>query len=220
MLPGQDFRLVFLLTGAALLVSTGFAGPVLADDRCNHTAWTYKGPNPATREICVLPRECSKGNSADVICQGEDAAHCPQNNDCEGNNACKGGEDGNDKARNWVPAAAAGTKACKGSYVPCVFTVNIPAAGALNCKCTCGNRGWTDLAAKLTMPPIEPAYAKIRRFQEPATGNKIELRGNNVVVRDARGTTIKQFKSSTANIQARINSGKWVPLEPAKRDIK
>jgi len=43
------------------------------------------------------------------------------------------------------------------------------------------------------------------------TGNTVHVNGNRVVITNAQGERVTQFKNSRANTQQRVKDGKWVP---------
>ncbi|WP_241757920.1 SitA5 family polymorphic toxin [Myxococcus landrumensis] len=51
-----------------------------------------------------------------------------------------------------------------------------------------------------------------RKFTDAETGNVVYVSGDRVVITDALGRIITQFKNPRANTQARIQSGRWVPV--------
>jgi len=173
---------------------------MLADDRCNNTTWTLKGPLNDSIEICVPQGQCVAGHAGDVICQKHEGSRCKDNNDCGGENACRGGEDDKNGAGTFTPGAAPGaTITCKTKgYVPCKFSVDVAAGNALNCKCTCGSRSWVEATLS---------------YRERDTGYLIHVTGGTVVVADREGREIKRFDSSAESISKKISAGEWTPVK-------
>jgi hypothetical protein len=52
-----------------------------------------------------------------------------------------------------------------------------------------------------------------RVFSDSETGNTIYTRGNKVIVKNKEGKQVSQFKTTRRNIQKRIKSGKWKPID-------
>src|SRR5205823_2844016 len=53
-----------------------------------------------------------------------------------------------------------------------------------------------------------------KHFTDTETGNDVYVKGNRVVITDADGNIVTQFKNTKANTIQRIEDGKWVPTEP------
>lgn len=51
-----------------------------------------------------------------------------------------------------------------------------------------------------------------RRFVDTETGNTVHVSGDRVVITNLEGQIVTQFKNPKANTQARIQSGRWVPV--------
>jgi hypothetical protein len=51
-----------------------------------------------------------------------------------------------------------------------------------------------------------------RKFIDTETGNTVHVAGDRVVITDTAGELVTQFKNPKANTQARIQSGRWVPV--------
>jgi len=51
-----------------------------------------------------------------------------------------------------------------------------------------------------------------RKFVDTETGNTVHVSGDRVVITNPEGQIVTQFKNPKANTQARIQSGRWVPV--------
>jgi hypothetical protein len=51
-----------------------------------------------------------------------------------------------------------------------------------------------------------------RKFVDTETGNTVHVSGDRVVITNPEGRIVTQFKNPKANTQARIQSGRWVPV--------
>jgi hypothetical protein len=51
-----------------------------------------------------------------------------------------------------------------------------------------------------------------RKFVDTETGNTVHISGDRVVITNPEGKIVTQFKNPQANTQARIQSGRWVPV--------
>ncbi|XXF77899.1 hypothetical protein P2318_33340 [Myxococcaceae bacterium GXIMD 01537] len=51
-----------------------------------------------------------------------------------------------------------------------------------------------------------------RRFVDTETGNAVYVSGERVIITNSEGQIVTQFKNPKANTQARIQSGRWVPV--------
>lgn len=53
-----------------------------------------------------------------------------------------------------------------------------------------------------------------KQYTDDLSGNKVYVSGDRVVITDQEGNYITQFKNSRANTNARVESGRWIPVPP------
>jgi hypothetical protein len=52
-----------------------------------------------------------------------------------------------------------------------------------------------------------------KHYIDSATGNNVYVKGDKVVINNQQGVEVTRFHNSQANTAARVESGKWVPVE-------
>jgi len=62
-----------------------------------------------------------------------------------------------------------------------------------------------------TIQRLDQEVREGRKFTDSETGHTVHVSGDRVVITNAKGEIVTQFRNSRANTQQRISNGKWIP---------